>query len=123
LSEHPEIYTAKQKELHFFTNRILSNQNKGAGDRLAAETHVTSLNQYYRFFANGEKYKSVGETSPSYINYPELFREIKTKLSDPKIIVVIRDPIKRAYSNYLHLVREGREKEKRKDPKRKRKRG
>ena len=111
LSEHPDIYMAKQKELHFFTNRILSNQNEGAGDRLVAERHVTSLNQYYEFFANAEKYKSVGETSPSYINYPEFFREIKTKLSDPKIIVLTRDPIKRAYSNYLHLVREGREKE------------
>tara|TARA_B100001250_G_scaffold236480_1_gene203113 strand:- start:103 stop:1005 length:903 start_codon:yes stop_codon:yes gene_type:complete len=109
LAEHPEIFMPKQKELHFFTNKILSKQIAGKGDKIALKTHVRNFKEYSKFFSTEKNYKSVGETSPSYINYPELFNEIKNTLSNPKIIVLVRDPIKRAYSNYLHLVREGRE--------------
>jgi len=109
LAEHPEIFMPKQKELHFFTNKILSKQIAGKGDKIALTTHVRSFKEYSKFFTVEKNYKSVGETSPSYINYPELFNEIKNTLSNPKFIVLVRDPIKRAYSNYLHLVREGRE--------------
>ena len=109
LSEHPEIYMPKQKELHFFTNKILSKQIAGKGDEITAQTHINRLEDYQKFFPNNDKYKAVGEASPSYINYPEIYNEIKTQLSNPKIIILIRDPINRAYSNYLHLKREGRE--------------
>jgi len=109
LSEHPEIYMPDQKELHFFTNKIFAKNNKGAGDSVLTQTHVKTLKDYQKCFKEGEKHKIVGETSPSYINYPKLFNKICKTLSDPKIIVLIRDPIKRAHSNYLHLVREQRE--------------
>ena len=103
LSEHPEIYMPKQKELHFFTNKILSKQIAGKGDEITAQTHINRLEDYQNFFPNNDKYKAVGEASPSYINYPEIYNEIKTQLSNPKIIILIRDPINRAYSNYCLL--------------------
>lgn len=109
LSEHPEIYMPNKKELHFFTNKIFEENNKGAGDSVLANTHIKALDDYKKCFEGGKKYKTIGETSPSYINHPTLFKKINTTLSDPKIIVLIRDPIKRAHSNYLHLVREQRE--------------
>ena len=98
-----------QKELHFFTNKIFSDENKGAGDSILAKTHIKNLKNYQKCFEKGKKYRIIGETSPSYINYPKLFPKISKTLSNPKIIVLIRDPIKRAYSNYLHLLREQRE--------------
>tara|TARA_Y100000588_G_scaffold7434_1_gene8700 strand:- start:9638 stop:10540 length:903 start_codon:yes stop_codon:yes gene_type:complete len=109
LSEHPEIYMPDQKELHFFTNKIFSDENKGAGDSILAKTHIKNLKNYQKCFEKGKNYRIIGETSPSYINYPKLFPKISKTLSNPKIIVLIRDPIKRAYSNYLHLLREQRE--------------
>ena len=109
LSEHPEIYMPDQKELHFFTNKIFSDENKGAGDAILAKTHIKNLKDYQKCFEKGKKYRIIGETSPSYINHPKLFAKINKTLSNPKIIVLIRDPIKRAYSNYLHLLREQRE--------------
>ena len=109
LSEHPQIYMPKQKELHFFTHKILSKQLGGKGDKITKQMHVNSLDNYKNFFPDSNKYKAIGEASPSYINYPEVYNKIKTQLSSPKIIVLVRDPINRAYSNYLHLKREGRE--------------
>ena len=52
---------------------------------------------------------AIGDASPSYINYPSQFKKIKEYLNDPKVIIILRDPIDRAYSNYLHLKREQRE--------------
>jgi len=76
LNEHPQIFMPSQKELHFFTFKILSKLKSGPKDKIVKETQIDSSEKY---------------------------------LNDPKIIIVLRDPINRAYSNYLHLKREQRE--------------
>ena len=109
LNEHPEIYMPTQKELHFFTYNILSKLNNGPKDRIVKKTQIDSSEQYLGFYKNVKNETAVGDASPSYINYPDQFQEIKEYLNDPKLIILLRDPINRAYSNYLHLKREQRE--------------
>ena len=109
LNEHPQIFMPSQKELHFFTFKILSQLKSGPKDKIVKETQIDSLEKYLRFFKNIKNELAIGDTSPSYINYPSEFVKIKKYLNDPKIIIVLRDPINRAYSNYLHLKREQRE--------------
>lgn len=112
LDDHPEIFMPKQKELHYFTAKTLIAQNKGPGDKSVNQFHINSFKAYTKHFRGaGKEHKAVGDASPSYINYPECISAIKDKLGEEiKIIVVLRDPINRAFSNYLHLVRENREK-------------
>lgn len=112
LDDHPEIFMPKQKELHYFTAKILKSQNKGPGDNSVNQFHIDSFQAYKQHFKKAQKkHKAIGDASPSYINYPETIPDIKEKLgADIKIIIVLRDPIRRAFSNYLHLVRENREK-------------
>ncbi|GGH37854.1 sulfotransferase [Mangrovimonas yunxiaonensis] len=110
LENHPQIYMPKQKELHYFTNRILAKLDKGPGDKEAKITQISDINNYENCFKNVKSGQLIGEASPSYINYPSKFDTINKELCNPKVIVMLRDPIKRAYSNYLHLVREHREK-------------
>ncbi|MBS3738592.1 MAG: sulfotransferase [Psychroflexus sp.] len=112
LDNHPEIFMPKQKELHYFTAKILTSQNKGPGDNIVNQFHINSFQAYKQHFKKAQKkHKAIGDASPSYINYPETIPDIKEKLgADIKIIIVLRDPIRRAFSNYLHLVRENREK-------------
>ena len=110
LYEHPEIYLPKQKELHFFTYDIISKQDKGKADKEIKKFHIGSLPKYKLLFEDVEDEKIIGDVSPSYANYAEAIPKIKEVLgADTKIIIIVRDPIKRAYSNYLHLVREDRE--------------
>lgn len=109
LEGHPQIFMPKQKELHYFTNPILSHLNQGPGDKETKMTQISSFKQYLDCFKNSKDEKAIGDASPSYINYPELFEKINDKLDKPKVIIMLRDPVKRAYSNYLHLVREHRE--------------
>ena len=100
-----------KKELHYFTQPNISKLNKGPGDIEAKKGQVKNLDSYFELFKSATKEKTIGETSPSYINYPSSFKKINKYLENPKIIILLRDPIKRAYSNYLHLFREQRETE------------
>lgn len=109
LDEHPEIFMPKQKELHFFTNHILGKQNKGPGDKEIKKTQIKTLEAYSNCYQDIKNEIAIGDASPSYINYPSEFNQIKKELNNPKVIILLRDPIKRAHSNYLHLVRAYRE--------------
>ena len=109
LNEHPEIFMPKQKELHFFTSSILAAQNQGPGDKEIKKTQIKTLKDYSKCYHNLKEEVAIGDASPSYINYPSEYDKIKKDLNNPKVIVLLRDPIKRAYSNYLHLVRAHRE--------------
>lgn len=110
LSEHPEIFMPGQKELHYFTNPIISRLDKGPGDREVSKFFVRDFQAYKKFYKEVSLQKAVGDSSPSYINHPDIIPKIKETLgANTKIIVLLRDPIKRTYSNYLHLVRENRE--------------
>ena len=109
LDAHPEIYMPNQKELHYFTQPYISKLNQGKGDIAAKEGQIKSIQEYFNLFKGVKGEKAIGETSPSYINYPDSFKTINKHLSNPKVIILLRDPIKRAYSNYLHLLREQRE--------------
>ena len=109
LDAHPEIYMPNQKELHYFTQPYISKLNQGEGDLAAKEGQIKTTHAYFNLFKGVKGQKAIGETSPSYINYPDSFKNINKHLSNPKVIILIRDPVKRAYSNYLHLLREQRE--------------
>ena len=52
LNEHPDIYMPAQKELHYFTNDILSQFNDGPGDNRVNQFNVTSFSDYQRRFKN-----------------------------------------------------------------------
>ena len=109
LNEHPEIYMPAQKELHFFTFNILSKLNNGPKDAVVKKTQINNSEKYLNFYKGVTNEIAIGDASPSYINYPSQFKKIKKYLNDPKVIIILRDPINRAYSNYLHLKRENRE--------------
>lgn len=111
LYEHPEVFLPKRKELHYFTyESVLKNKDRGPGDSEMHAFHVKSFSDYKRFYEQADKYLAVGEVSPSYANYTEGLNGIKSVLGQStKVVLVLREPIDRMYSNYLHLVREGRE--------------
>ena len=49
----------------------------------------------------------VGEGSPYYIFHPLALERMSRALPDTKVIVMLRDPIARAYSHYQHMLFEG----------------
>lgn len=111
LYEHPEIYLPKRKELHYFTyEKVLKFKDKGPKDPEMHKFHTRTFDEYKNQYLSVGEEKAIGDISPTYALYDEGLKFLKETLgSKTKIIVVVRDPLKRAYSNYLHLVRENRE--------------
>ena len=112
LKEHPEICISKNiKETFFFTGKDFKDVNKESCNY--GRYAVTSLERYKLLFNHCANKKVRGEVCVAYLFfYKESIQNIKKILSDKvKIIIVLRNPIDTAFSNYLHHVRDGCEKE------------
>lgn len=111
LSEHPEIYMSAIKEPHFFALEGKSKYFKGPRDDLGYLTvnGVEDISVYQSLFDGVEKETVMGEASTMYLYFTGTANRIKYHLPHIKLIAILRHPVERAYSHYLHLVRDGRE--------------
>lgn len=93
LKHHSEIFLTPFKEPHFFD--IDFNYSKG---------YKWYLNEYY---SAATEQKIIGEFTPSYLIMPKVPERILNNIGgDIKFIVLLRNPVDRAYSQYLHSKRD-----------------
>ncbi len=106
LSMHPDIYMSeKNKEPYFLTGLDFNEIDNSKGPY--GVNVVKSIEDYKKLFSHYHGEKAIGEASVGYLYfYNETIMNIKKYLTNPKIIIVLRNPIDRAYSNYLHHVRD-----------------
>lgn len=90
LTAHPDAYCAL--EPHFFD----ANFERG-------------LDWYRDWFKETDGAAVVGEKSPSYMYHPDAVSRIAQTLPGVKLVAILRNPVDRAYSNYWHYRRTGRE--------------
>ena len=111
LSQHPDIFMPEQKELHFFSAKHLLRRDAGPGDSAGLRSICRNASDYGRHFAGADSQgaKLVGDISPSYLSNEGVEGRIWDEIDDPFVAVLLRDPCERAYSQYLHLRRDGRE--------------
>lgn len=101
LSMHPDIYMSPVKEPHYF-----SSINFPKIERQILKT-TRSKRKYLSYFKNGASRPLRGESSTYYLSDPEAPKKIKKVIPDAKMIVVLREPVDRAYSHYLLYSRRG----------------
>jgi hypothetical protein len=111
LKQHPDIFLPEQKELHYFTYDILAQKAEGPGDKDVLPALCSTKANYQSHYRSVGSQSAVGEVSPSYLYYHQVAGRIKSALDSVKIIALLRNPIEKAYSQYMHLVREYRETE------------
>jgi len=95
------IFLSPVKEPKYFSNRIPSKKVR------FVET-VQDKKEYLKLFDKVKDEKILGEASPSYladIESPRLIHEVSP---NARILITLRDPIERLYSNYLMQFRNGR---------------
>jgi hypothetical protein len=102
LSHHPQIIPSPVKELFYFD-----------------DYYTRPIEWYKSFFPTKKEQEKLerdlvasvitGEASPSYFFHPYAAKRIKETLPQIKLILVLRDPIERAYSHYNHIKRLNRE--------------
>ncbi len=111
LKQHPGIGFPDLKEPKYFSSKHLNFPHQGPGDKTVDKYAVRNFDKYKLLFEELESYKLIGEASPDYIYYHQFTAdEIKETLGDIPIILILRNPVERAFSAYKYLVRDSREK-------------
>ncbi len=99
LGRHPDIFMAEIKEPYFFTEELPTFQPA-----------VTTEDEYLRLFAGARGARWIGEATPTYLRDPKAPGKIHAVSPEARILVLVRDPIDRAWSSYWHARRYGVEK-------------
>jgi hypothetical protein len=100
LKMHPDVYFPFNKEPMFFSND---------------EIFKKGIDWYSKtYFMNSEHQTAIGEASPHYLYWSD---KVSSRLHEVyageeiKFLVILRDPVARAYSWYWNMVKEGNENE------------
>ena len=99
LKQHSDIFMSDHKEPHFFINNEIGTNRIPKG--------ISKYDDYIALFKNSESYWYRGESSAMYLQFPDIsIKNINKYLNDDvKIIIMLRNPIERAFSGYQHVKR------------------
>ncbi|NBC16502.1 MAG: sulfotransferase, partial [Bacteroidetes bacterium] len=105
LRQHPDVYMPASIKETFFFSRASVTEASGPGRRYGTQA-VTSWSDYADLFADANAQPARGEACTAYLYfYDEAIPEIRKYLgAGVRIVIILRDPVERAYSNYMHHV-------------------
>ena len=126
LRQHPQIYMSPIKEPCYFASEIRAENltathlrhirwlSRKLPERLADGKPVKPLgwlvsewDEYMRLFQNVQAETAIGEASAAYLWSETAAENIASRIPDAKIVMILRDPSERAYSQYLHQLAVG----------------
>ncbi|MGB0429098.1 MAG: sulfotransferase family protein [Bacteroidia bacterium] len=111
LRQHPQVFMSSVKETNFFA--LEGKQVKAVDDSEGQMEHypwaINNEIDYLNLFSEVKSEKAVGEVSPMYLYNNDAPKNIKKRLPNVKLIAILRQPVERLYSRYMHLARESRE--------------
>jgi len=85
LRSHPDVLMPAAKELHYFDTRY---------------EHGDTIDDYRSRFSGWSGERAVGEATPNYLFHKEAMARLANALPDARIVLSLRNPIDRAYSQY-----------------------
>jgi hypothetical protein len=103
LARHPSLYMSAVKEPKFFLTDGPPPTRGGPGDVQTYREHVWRRDDYEALFAPAPPGTLRGESTPFYLYNRDAQRRIRALIPDARLIVILRDPVERAHSNWTHL--------------------
>jgi hypothetical protein len=111
LVQHPGLFLPQVKEPKFFLSDGPPPATGGPGDVQTYQEHVWRQDDYEALFAPAPHGALLGEATPFYLYDLESHSRIKALVPSARLIVLLRDPVDRAHSNWTHLWNAGLEPE------------
>ncbi len=107
LEQHPDIAMSSIKEPNFFAFDHAVAPPAPLFDPSSAMVgkSVRDRAQYEALFAHARAGGAVGEASPLYLYVREAPEQVARVLDEPRFVAILRNPIDRAYSHWLHINR------------------
>ncbi len=108
LQQHPQVFVSPRKETDFFCRDLSKpvpadepRQTRGGRKR------ILTIEDYESLFAQVGDEVAIGEASPNYLfAHERSVSGIQKYVPDAKLIAILRNPVERAYSDYLMHVRQ-----------------
>jgi hypothetical protein len=110
IDAHPDAFICTPSEPKYLTSTFLTFPHQGPGDAEIDADVVRSLSAYRELFSDAGSAKAIGEASADLLYYHErAIPVIQEVIGDPRIIILLRNPVQRSFSAYKFLVGLGRE--------------
>jgi len=97
LNQVPGVFMSPRKEPFFFVNEVIDEDSNNP---------IRDKKEYLKLYKNVNNEKIIGEAS-TYLGYPETAKLIYEVVPHAKIIIILRNPIERAFSHYTMSLRDG----------------
>jgi hypothetical protein len=108
LAQHPQIYASPVKEPKYYMCwDAPPPAYRGPGDAHSNQEWIWRRADYEALFRGAPEDAVRLESTPFYLYMRGARRRIAEELPEAKLIVIVRDPIDRAYSNWMHLWVDG----------------
>jgi Sulfotransferase family len=126
LGQHPQIFMSPLKEPNFFALEVRP-ESFGPEFRARARRNLSELQtclrgpvleqrfggiiseweDYLKLFKNVNGEKAIGEASVCYLWSKSAARNIASRIPNAKVLMILRNPVERAFAQYLHSVTNG----------------
>jgi len=123
LSKHEQVYAPPLKEPHYFIDSLPTNLYEPSrffslesylAEDFPDPLHIAKIEtaeQYQQIFSLSKDEDYLVDGSTAYLNAEESAQLIHAYNPNAKIIILVRDPLKRAFSHYKMNLGKGRDKE------------
>lgn len=107
LDQHPRITMSRIKEPNHFAFDHTTTPPRPLIDPASpiVTKSVPDRDAYEQLFAHAGAGDVLGDASPLYLYVREAPEQIRRALADPRLVAVLRNPVDRAYSHWLHIRR------------------
>lgn len=114
LATHPGLFLSPVKEPKYYLTDggpPPRGSQRGPGDAHSAQEWIWRRAEYLALFDAAPPGAVRGESTPFYLYDRAAQARLAADVPDVKVVVVVRDPVDRAYSNWAHLRADGLEPE------------
>jgi hypothetical protein len=105
LRQHPDVYMSPIEDANFFVleGGAIKLYMPPPSEKLGRKW-VHDLTGYAALFDGVQGQRAIGESSNIYLNFSRAAERIRHHCPDAKIMAILRNPVDRAFSNFLHLL-------------------
>ena len=110
LGTHPEVFMSPVKEPNYFAFAGQDLNFQAPIDRRPDginHTSITDWDAYRALYDAADPDQARGEASHTSLYWPDAANNVKRRVPDARLIAILRNPVERAYSEYLHFRRDG----------------
>jgi hypothetical protein len=124
LSSHPQVFVSPIKEVNYFSREAIHPENfsddykhdiavdvekylSGNMSYPVHIAHITDEKTYHKLFEKVKDELAIGEMSLSYLLYKGVAEKIKSYNSDARVLIMLRNPADRAFSQFIMNLKQG----------------